>query len=149
MVKGRYIKMTQEINEAEGKYGKYFKKAPVVLAPVTNVPMLHFLGADEGVDLTLAYVHVSEPYVMIDKPHKHASHQFLCFLGGDQKNIGGNYGAEVELYVGEEGEKHVITTPTIVHIPPGLIHGPCIYKRVDSTVVHLDFLFAGKYEKTE
>ncbi|MCK4273405.1 MAG: DUF521 domain-containing protein [Dehalococcoidales bacterium] len=33
-------------------------------------------------------------------------------------------GAEVELYMGPEQERHVITTTTVVFIPPNFIHAP-------------------------
>ena len=33
-----------------------------------------------------------------------------------------DFGAEVELYLGEEGEKHLITQTTFVYVPKELIH---------------------------
>lgn len=132
----------------EGKYAKNFFKAPIEPSPYgPAMPMMRFKGEVAGVDMTWVVVPVLEAHVMVDKPHKHENHQFLCFLGGDMNNIE-KYDAEVELYLGEEQEKYIINTPTIVHITPGLIHCPTIYKRVDSPVIHLDIFFAGKYAKT-
>jgi hypothetical protein len=82
----------------------------------------------------------------MDTPHKHDFHQFFCFLGSDPLDIR-KFDAEIEVYLGEEGEKHTITTPTVLHIPPGLMHCPMEYKKVGQPVMHLDIYFAPKYER--
>ncbi len=134
--------------QTEGtKYSKHHIKAPI--GPAKSgppVPTLGFSAAEYGVDAGWIIVPVLEPRMFMDKPHKHDFHQFFCFLGGDPKNIG-ELDAEIEVYLGEEGEKHVITTPTILHIPPGLVHCPMEYKRVGKPVIHLDIYFAREYER--
>jgi hypothetical protein len=40
-------------------------------------------------------------------------------------------GAELEIAMGEELEKHVFDTPTVVIAPKGLVHCPLTTKRVD------------------
>jgi uncharacterized RmlC-like cupin family protein len=62
--------------------------------------------------------------------HKHDSGKFLVFLGTNRYDPY-DLGAEVELYMGEEPEKHVITRPTIVYIPDGMIQSPGVVKRAD------------------
>jgi len=136
--------------QTEGtKYSKHLIKAPV--APARHgppVPDLNFSAAEYGIDAGWIIVPVLESRMFMDKPHTHDFHQFFCFLGSNPENIG-ELDAELEVYLGEEGERHVITTPTILHIPPGLIHCPMEYKRVGKPVLHLDVYFASKYDRAE
>jgi hypothetical protein len=134
---------------ATTKYGKHIIKAPIALAKRgPPLPSLNFLAAKYGVDAGWILVPVFKPVIMHEIPHKHDFHQFLCILGSDPKNIG-ELGAEIVMSLGEEGEKHTITTPTIIHITPGLVHCPLHYKRVDKPVMHLDIYFAPEYIYTE
>ena len=64
------------------------------------------------------------------KPHKHVSDQVLAFVGLDDKRP--NYlGAEVEISLGEEQEKHIIDAPSFVICKAGFSHGPIVTKKVD------------------
>jgi hypothetical protein len=87
-----------------------------------------------------------EPFRMIPEPHAHDFEQYLGFFGGNPMCIEG-LGAEVELYLGKEGEKHIITTPQMVHIPKGLIHGPLIFNRVEVPIIFLDIGMAPDYTR--
>jgi len=130
---------------AATKYGKHLMKAPIELEERAHAPLLNFTASKNfGVNIGWIFAPVLKPILMVDKPHNHDFDQFLCFLGTDPMNIE-DFGAEIELSLGEEGEKHVITTPTIVHIPKGLIHCPLNYKRVDKPVYHLDVFLAPEY----
>jgi hypothetical protein len=82
------------------------------------------------------------------EPHTHDYHELLCFIGGNPKNIN-DFGAEIEMCLGEEQEKHIINSTTIVSIPPGLIHCPLIVKKCDPErpVVFLGISITRKFEK--
>lgn len=56
-------------------------------------------------------------------PHEHKYPELFVHLGTDPDNPY-DLGAEVEMYMGPEMEKHVITKSTIMTIPAGLAHGP-------------------------
>lgn len=63
-------------------------------------------------------------------PHTHPTDECLLFVGLDPDKP--DYlGAEIEIGMGEEQEKHVFDTPTIVVVPAGLVHCPLITRRVD------------------
>lgn len=132
----------------KGKYINHLIKAPIHMSTEDPDPrnMLDFIAGKElGVDLGVMLVPIVAP-TSTPQPHKHNFHQFLCFLGGDPNNIN-EYGAEVEMSLGDEGEKHIITTPTIVHITPGLLHCPLVYKKVNKPVYQLDIFLASQYER--
>ena len=132
---------------AETKYGKHLIKAPIQTAKAgPPIPTMYFPPELNGIGVGMILVPVLKPRLFEDPPHKHDFHQFLCFLGSDPNNIG-ELGAEIEVTLGEEEEKHLVTTPTILHITPGLVHCPIEYKKVDQPVMHLDIFFAPEYER--
>jgi hypothetical protein len=60
-----------------------------------------------------------------DKPHVHPYTEFLLFMGADPYDLS-DLGAECEMYMGKEMEKHVITTPSVAIQPKGVAHCPLI-----------------------
>jgi hypothetical protein len=138
---------TGEIEKSSPKYNQHFIKAPIGLAQQgPPLSTMHFGFSEYGVNASCILVPVMQPRLIEEKPHKHDFHQFICFLGSDPLNIG-DFGAEIEVYLGEEGEKHTITSPTILNYPPGLVHNPMIYKKVDKPVIHFDIFFSKEYVK--
>ncbi len=87
-------------------------------------------------DCSIGYHCISKP-MSFDHPHSHKFPEMLCFIGGDPEKLF-DLGAEVEITLGEEEEKHVITTGTIVSIPSGLKHCPIAFKRVDKPLIFLE-----------
>ena len=56
-------------------------------------------------------------------PHIHKDAELLFHIGTNPDDPT-DLGAEVELCMGPELEKHVITKSCVVYIPPGFIHAP-------------------------
>jgi hypothetical protein len=129
------------------QYDRHLIKAPVQPAhqgpPIST---MRFFFSEFGINSTCILVPVLQPRLMEEQPHKHDFHQFLCFLGSNPLDIG-EFDAEIEVWLGEEGEKHTITSPTILHYPPGLVHNPLNYKKVGRPVFHLDIFCANEYLK--
>jgi hypothetical protein len=132
------------------KYGKYIVTEPYKKASNEAVvePMVHLDGEKDGggANLTVSRSWITRPFRMIKEPHHHDRDQFLIFMGGNPIDVR-DFGAEVELFLGKEGEKHIIDRPALVHIPAGLVHGPLEYKRVDKPIVFLDIYLAPTYER--
>jgi hypothetical protein len=70
-------------------------------------------------------------------PHIHKDAELLFHIGTNQDDPT-DLGAEVELYMGQELEKHVITKSCVVYIPPGFIHCPWIIKKTDRPWVFVE-----------
>jgi hypothetical protein len=100
-----------------------------------------------GSGTTLGYHCIAEPGYYVEKPHSHEYHELLCFLGGDPTNIN-DFRAEIRVCLGEEQEEHIITTPTIVSLPPGLKHCPLEVTRCDKPIVFLEISTTGEYVAT-
>jgi hypothetical protein len=138
---------------AETKYGQYISKDPLMTpAPKQRVSFQMVNSRAElwpgisGINCNFAFVCVSEPYLMPDPPHKHDADEYLFFIGGNPANMA-DFGAEIEIALGEEWEKNLITTPSIVYIPKGLQHCPINVKKVDKPFLFGHVMPSAKYDK--
>ena len=129
---------------AATKYGKYFIKEPISMGRF--VPNLRYNSEFADTNFTIRWHYITGPHVMEEEPHAHDFDQFTCFIGGDPTNIK-EFGAEVELFLGEEGERHIINTTTIVYIPKGLIHCPLNFKIVNKPIMFLNIPLTSQYGK--
>jgi hypothetical protein len=128
----------------ETKYGKYFSN---IVKKGEQVPYVISMNGHEtfgGVDLTIRGTPFYKPRLMHDQNHAHPFEQFLLFLGGDLTNFN-EFAGEVELSLGVEQEKHLIHSPTIVHIPAGLGHCPLDFKKVEKPVLFLNITLTPTY----
>ena len=122
---------------AETKYGRHVINGPFKdINHYTGVSLLSHNG-ELNADVCIGYHCLANTEFKADKPHTHDFHELLCFIGGDPTNIT-DFGGEIEMCLGEEQEKHLITSTSVVSIPPGLIHCPLIVKRVDKPIVFLE-----------
>jgi hypothetical protein len=70
-------------------------------------------------------------------PHIHKTAEILMLIGTDPNNPE-ELGAEVELQMGPEREKHIMTKSTVVYIPPNMIHCPYIIRRTDKPWIFIE-----------
>ena len=101
----------------------------------------------EGTPFGFRYSYFTGPPFVLEEAHKHDYDQFLCFLGCPENAR--EFDAEVELSLGEEGEKYLITKTTIVHITPGLVHTPINFKRISKPVLLVNITLAPTYKKQD
>lgn len=85
---------------------------------------------------TLGYHCINTNYE-VPHTHSHDFHELLCFIGGNPENID-DLGAEISICLGDELEEHIITSATVVSLPPGLKHGPIKVKKIDKPFVFLE-----------
>jgi hypothetical protein len=83
-----------------------------------------------------------DPYAMI---HEECD-QILTFLGSNAMDLY-DFNAEIEFCLGEEEEKHIITTPAVIFIPKGFIHCPFIVTRVNKPFLFINTSFGGRYSR--
>lgn len=80
-------------------------------------------------------------------PHKHQYAEVLVALGTDPANPR-ELGAEWELSMGEELEKHVINQPTLIYIPPNTVHCPFTIKKVTRPFIFIQANYGPKLIET-
>ena len=132
------------------KYGHLVKRNPMSnwrhIYPLLTAYTLNTEGQEDwgGVPFCLGFFCLDKPFLMVDEPHTHDFEQFLIFLGGNSMHIE-DFDAEIELYLGPEQEKHLIMSPTIVHIPKGLVHCPLNFKVINKPIVFMDCMLTPEY----
>jgi uncharacterized RmlC-like cupin family protein len=133
------------------KYGQYIKKlsfrdnGPGFYRQVATLD-----GANLGLDACIEYGAYWAPGNMgkePNSPHVHDFDQVMLWLGADAADMG-ELGAEVELCLGEECEKHMITTSTAVAVPKGMPHFPANIIKMDKRFVFLTVSCAAEYKET-
>lgn len=134
---------------ANTKYGKYIlratraKNSPWKTSAMIPVA-LKGLKDWGGIRHRMKWAFISQPILLVDKPHSHDFDEFLCFLSCNPENVI-DFGAEIELSLGREGEKQIIKSPTVVCIPQGLIHGPLNFKTTNKPVLFCHIYLTPEY----
>jgi hypothetical protein len=133
------------------KYGQYIKKlvfrdnGPGYYRQVTTLDG-DTLGLDAHIEFG-AYWAAGTMGAAPYRPHVHDFNQMMLWLGAEPNDMG-ELGAEVELCLGAEGEKHMITTSTAVAVPRGMPHFPANITRMDKRFVFLTISCAPEYKET-
>ncbi len=135
---------------AETRYGKYITRDCYRIpkpdkSPIYSTRQIPGWGAG---NFSIDCDQVTQPHVMVESPHSHAFDQYLCFFGTNP-NDRRDFGAEIEMCLGEEHEKHILNSPTVVWIAAGLIHGPITWKRVDKPALFIDIAMTNDYVRKE
>ena len=87
---------------------------------------------------------ITEPYLLPDPPHKHEFDEYLFFIGGNPLNMG-EFDAEIEVALGENWDRYLINSTSIIYIPKGLQHCPIHVKRVGKPFLFGHIMLAGQY----
>lgn len=80
-------------------------------------------------------------------PHKHRDPEVLVALGTDPDHPQ-ELGAEYEIYMGPEMEKHVVSKPSLVFIPGNFIHCPFTVTKVTRPFIFIEAQYAPKSIET-
>jgi len=131
-------------------YGKYFLKddrqPPKAndfvglnsLPPFPEIasPQTYFRGASAlpGATATIGWQVFTDP-VCWESPHIHKYDEFLIFLGAELPDLCSSFDAEIDLWMGEQMEKHTIDATTIVFIPKGMQHAPLNFRAIRKPVL--------------
>ena len=115
-------------------------------------PTISFRGASDlpGTGMNIGFRTYDKPYKMEMQSHHHDVDEYLFFLGAQLPDLTANFDAEIELFLGDEYERHVITKPTVLYIPRGFQHNPMDIKRVGKPMlfmpIHLAPYFNAVYQ---
>lgn len=101
-----------------------------------------------GAKITMGLSVVRKPYMFHAPTHKHNYTEFFYFFGSNPMDMK-EFDAEIEFYFGEEKEKHVINSPTVVVVPPGIFHCPLNYAKVNKPFYCLELFMTPEYTWTD
>ena len=136
---------------AGSKYSKYVLKEPKGSGPPPRKPPTaqgislgeKGLQGIAPIDCNFNFVGILSAHVLADPPHKHDVDEILFFISTEPGSA--DLGGEVEVALGEDWEKHVITTPAVICLPAGVQHAPIYVKRVDRPFYFGHCLMAASY----
>lgn len=137
------------------KYDHLFsnKLQEKTMAPdIVPGPQAYFRGDSDlpGAGMNMGWQIIVKPFKMELESHHHDVDEYLIFMGSTFPDLVGSFDAEIELFLGKEYEKHMITKATILYVPRGLEHNPLDFKRVGKPVffsaLHLAPYFNGVYQ---
>ena len=135
---------------ADTKYGHLVKKLNYQEHPLGK--MVWFMGSDlEGLNLNFAWGYSN--YVGEWSPgrsggHIHPYGECFIFTGLDYDHPN-DLGAEIEMAMGDEGEKYVFDTTTVVIAPAGFHHGPLVIRKADKPYAGLIISLNGEHKSTD
>ncbi len=115
--------------------------------PLTDTilsPTISFRGDSDlpGAGINLGFRYYVKPFKMELQSHHHDVDEYLFFLGGQLPDLTANFDAEIEIFLGPEYERHIITRPCILYIPRGFEHNPMDIKRVGKPLLFMPLLLA-------
>ena len=101
----------------------------------------------EGFKLHLAAGLCTEtgPWYPGEGAHTHPYDKCMIFFGHDTKHLG-YLGAEIEIALGKEQEKHTFNVPTVVTVPEGLPHLPPVVKKIEKPFGFIIYNLAPQHE---
>ena len=137
----------------ETKYGKYIIREP--LEKGSMAPGLH-ICAEEGCDgakfanfpVEVQLLCITQPLTFPHQAHVHDADEIFFIFGSNPQNYY-DFDAEIEIYLGEEGEKHIVNTTSVVYIPKGLVHAPIAITKVNKPIQWMHVLFTPKYDMSK
>jgi hypothetical protein len=108
-------------------------------------------GGDEmNANCILTHHIFIKPEYILKESHYHDDFmQILCFLGTNPMDVHDFGGAEIEMCLGQEEEKHIIKAPVIIPIPAGVPHGPLYVKKVPKPIIFLEIMLTRKYHNNK
>jgi hypothetical protein len=101
-----------------------------------------------GARMELIVSVVRKPYMFHETTHKHDFTEFFFFFGSNPMDLN-EFDADIEFSFGTEREKHVISSPTIVTVPPGVYHCPLNYARVGKPFYCLEAFLTSEYSRID
>jgi hypothetical protein len=131
---------------SESKYGKYFveydpsrwpnERRPVMARMEESVMPGSFFYLIHWVPPGFGDMFPKEPYTG-HPPHIHKYAELLFHIGTNPDDPM-DLGAEVEMYMGPEMERHVFNRTTCIWIPPNFIHSPWKPLRIDRPWIFME-----------
>ncbi|MCJ7605331.1 MAG: hypothetical protein MUO19_04760 [Dehalococcoidales bacterium] len=124
------------------------KSNEMILGPGNADHLAWMYGKDlEGLDVNMDWGFFSKPGLWHRGvgAHVHAVDEVLVFVGTDPANMN-SLGAEIEIDMGKEHERHLVNKPSVIICPAGIAHAPIVTRWVDRPFAFFSINLAGQSE---
>jgi hypothetical protein len=115
-------------------------------------PQTYFRGASmiPGARMNMGWQKFVKPIRLELQSHYHDVDEYLIFMGAELPDLVGTFDGEIEIFLGEEYERHILTKATIIFIPAGMVHNPMHIRKLNKpmmlSALHLGPFFNGVYQ---
>ena len=115
-------------------------------------PQAYFRGESHlpGAGMNMGWQQFVKPIKLEKMSHHHDVDEYLIFLGTEFPDLIGSFDGEIEIFLGKEYERHIITRATILYIPRGFEHNPMDIRKLNKpmmlSALHLAPWFNGVYQ---
>jgi hypothetical protein len=125
--------------------GKYdYLKTRNITRDTIYPPFLNMIAhTQKEANLQIRFTHVSVPFEGAEDPHKHDFDQVFVFVPCTPDLNA--FDAESHFYLGDEGDKVVITETCALYVPAGMTHCPIKHLRVGMPFFFVNLPIGGKY----
>lgn len=145
-----------------GKYGKYVITQPKLLTDLahhdfTDVSGITFpdevyldrdLIKEAGSWLDIMWIwDIPSPPGLLGA-HAHPFDEVVLFVGSNPRDTKDFGGSQIEWFMGEgdDAERFVLDTTTLIYVPKGLVHGPLNFLKIEMPILNVAIgLNAGDY----
>jgi hypothetical protein len=129
------------------KYDKYVSHPPYTQMTMKADNSVIFNGLfvtkqQLGYDFKIGHQIVTRPFKGDNPPHIHNHQEFLAWYGTNPDDPLDFGGSEVVFFLGKELEKYVITSPTVISLPPGLVHCPMEITKIVRPIIQIEIMLA-------
>jgi hypothetical protein len=129
------------------KYDKYVSHPPYTQMTMKADNSIIFNGLfvtkqQLGYDFKIGHQIVTRPFKGDNPPHTHNHQEFLAWYGTNPDDPLDFGGSEVVFYLGKELQKYVITSPTVISLPPGLVHCPMEITKIVRPIIQIEVMLA-------
>ncbi len=103
-----------------------------IMGDMVPGPQAYFRGESDlpGAKINMGWQKFIKPFKLELESHHHDTDEYLIFLGAELPDLVGSFDAEIEIFLGKEYEKHIITKATVLYVPAGLEHNPLDIKKL-------------------
>jgi hypothetical protein len=133
----------------ESKYGELIATNLIKKSKHTEVTAPKVEFGEEfsgGKDLDISWYCITEPFILNTASHVHDFDEYICFTSSSALDMN-DYEAEVEISLGKDGIKRIITEPAIVYFPKGLIHSPVKILRLGKPISYTKICVSPQYSR--
>ncbi len=133
---------------AQSQYAKYISKEIIEESkyPKITAPIVSYHGDRGGRDLAFQWSCITQPLVMDQEPETSDRDQFLLLASTNMDDLR-DFRAEIELPLGKDKQRQLISEPAFVYIPAGLVHGPLTVKSVSRPLALWKWTLDAKYSE--
>jgi hypothetical protein len=134
---------------SETKYGNYIKKLNFKDSDGLFRQVTQISGEPWDLDFHIrygTYIAAGNMGVEPDKAHSHDFDQIMVWIGTDTNDMG-ELGAEVEVALGEEAEKYMLTSASSLAVPKGIPHFPAAITRMDRRFIYMEVSCTSEYKE--